>query len=365
MSIVAAKMQTRRPAGSPAATGGQFAETTRTESDLDLATTPAPAPPAAQAAPAASDRRQAAAGRFAPSVLDPTKVTHIESLDLTPVEELDGNVHTPTANWDLYEDWAEEATARGRGRCTMCGQHLNYVNVMHHVDHGTFTLGVDCAESVGIAGDLGRKVSDLRANRTARTENLKRKAQFQQLCVDDPDFAAALEFADPDSDDFDPFIADVTDTVRRTGRISDSQRDAVLQGAARRREWRAERAEQAAMPKIPVPEGKQQVTGKVLSIKEEPNRFAYNSSTIKMLVLDDRGFKIWTTAPAALLGGDGGLRGKRVAFTAGLHRSDDDEFFGFGKRPTKAAFLPGGEVGEPSGTPFTDAGTGSRDMSTK
>lgn len=337
----ASTVQSRRPAGSPASTGGQYAETARAESGIDLETVASEPGPDATRLSRTSDTRHVAAGRFAPSVLDVSKVEHVETYDLSPVEHLDGSLYAPTVDWGAFDDWAEEAVQRGQACCTMCGQYLRYVNVMHHEDHGTFTLGADCADSVGVAADLGGRVSDLRANRQAQTENLKRTAKFDRLCADDAEFAAALEFTDTESDAYDEFIADVADTVRRTGKISDSQRVAVLRAATRRREWRARRIAQQSMPRIPVPEGKQQVAGTVLTVRDDPNPYSYSGVVFKMLVLDDRGFKVCSTAPAALLGSEGGLRGKRVSFNANLARSDDDEYFGFGKRPTKAAFLPG------------------------
>ena len=200
--------QSRRPAGSPASTGGQFAETTRGESDLNL--DPAPSGPAAS-----PTRHGVKAGRFAPSVLDPSKVEQVDTIDLSPFDNGFGVMEVPAVNWDLVaDDWAEETKARGVGVCTMCGQHLSYVHVMHHADYGSFTVGTDCAESVGLAGDLGTRVSQLRANRVEGVENRKRQARFDQFLADDPEFAAAVaKYTDRACDDYDEFIADVTRSV--------------------------------------------------------------------------------------------------------------------------------------------------------
>ncbi|GAA3634667.1 hypothetical protein [Microlunatus ginsengisoli] len=326
MTAAPAAHTDRHPAGSPV--GGRFAPTHHAESRPELA----PAAP--------GGRRDATAGRFAPSVLDPSKVVHQETIDLTPVDDFGGGTRALAANWDLWDDWAEEAVERGRGRCTMCGQHLTFVHVMHHEDFGTFTVGTDCAESIGIAADLGTKVSRLRADRKARAENLKRATQLERFCADDTEFAEAATGADPDDETFDPLIADIVDSVRRRGTPTPAQRDAVVKAAARGRERRARLAAEAELPKIAVPEGRQAVTGEVLATRIEPNRFAYSGDVVKMLVRDDRGFKLWMTAPAALLGHDGGLKGRRVTFTATLEPSADDQHFGYGKRPTRAELLP-------------------------
>lgn len=327
--------RSRRPAGSPASTGGQFAETGRAETDLDLELDPAPS---------AASRREVRAGRFAPSVLDPSKVERVDTIDLTPYDDGFGVMEVPAVDWTLVaDDWAAEAKDRGLGVCTMCGQHLSYVHVMHHADHGSFCVGTDCAESVGLAGDLGTTVSQLRADRVAGIENRKRKARWDRFLAGDPELADVVaRYADPACDAYDEFIADIVASARgRTGEPTERQRDAVVRAGRRNDEYAARRAAEAAMPKIPVPEGRQQVAGEVLSVRVEPNRFSRcGAATTKMLVLDDRGFKVWTTAPGSLCGSDAGLRGRRVAFTADLARSDDDEHFGFGKRPAKASFLP-------------------------
>jgi len=275
-------------------------------------------------------------------VLDPSKVEPVDTIDLSPYDNGFGVMEVPAVNWEAYaDDWAEEARARGLGVCTMCGQHLSYVHVMHHADFGSFTVGTDCAESVGLAGDLGSKVSQLRADRVEGVENRKRKARFDRFCADDPEFGNAVaKYTDRACDDYDEFIADITRSVRRgTGEPTERQRDAVVRAAQRNADYAARKAADDALPKIPVPEGRQQVSGEVLSVKVEDNRYArYGPSTVKMLVRDDRGFKVWSTAPSSLLD-EPGLKGRRVTFTASLIRSGDDEHFGFGKRPTKASFL--------------------------
>lgn len=104
--------------------------------------------------------------------------------------------------------------------------------------------------------------------------------------------------------------------------------------------------------KHPVVEGKAVViSGKIISTREQDNRYGYGS-IIKMLVADDRGFKVWGTRPNTEVEdvdgwiiNDEGKRcrtldtGDRVTFTAGVERSRDDEFFGFFKRPRKVTVL--------------------------
>jgi hypothetical protein len=85
--------------------------------------------------------------------------------------------------------------------------------------------------------------------------------------------------------------------------------------------------------KAPVPAGRVEVTGTVISTREERSQYGTQH---KALVEDDRGFRLWGNLPSAIYRAE---KGDRVTFVAGLTASRDDEFFGFWKRPTKAAFL--------------------------
>ena len=113
--------------------------------------------------------------------------------------------------------------------------------------------------------------------------------------------------------------------------------------------WEAERqAEHAAAESISA--GKQLITGKIISTKLVDG-FGYNQTVLKMVVKDDRGFKVYGTVPQAIideavprphsLGAQVWdyevLKGQRITFSATVQASDDDDKFGFFKRPTKAA----------------------------
>ena len=98
----------------------------------------------------------------------------------------------------------------------------------------------------------------------------------------------------------------------------------------------AERERTQASADVPVTDERIEITGEVVGIKYWAG-YAYNSPDIKkIIVLDDRGFKLFGTAPSAILEAD---RGDRVTFTAAVETSKDDTQFGFFKRPTKAQLL--------------------------
>jgi hypothetical protein len=104
---------------------------------------------------------------------------------------------------------------------------------------------------------------------------------------------------------------------------------------------------------VPVPDdgARHQVTGKILSTRVDEG-FTYNTYVTKCLVLVDTpegNYKVWGTLPVP----DAEV-GDTVTFAARLTRSDDDETFGFYKRPTKASIVyPEGTVFRCQTTQYT------------
>lgn len=89
--------------------------------------------------------------------------------------------------------------------------------------------------------------------------------------------------------------------------------------------------------------GKQVITGEVISAKWKESQYG---QSFKMLVKDERGFKVWGTVPTKIMDsvvGEGNpisgddMKGVKVTFTATVTASYDDAQFGFYSRPTKAA----------------------------
>ena len=79
---------------------------------------------------------------------------------------------------------------------------------------------------------------------------------------------------------------------------------------------------------VPVTDERMQITGKILATKYVENDWG---GSMKSLVQDDRGFKVWGTSQAE--------KGDRVSFMARVEVSEDDPKFGFYKRPTKVQIL--------------------------
>jgi|TARA_R110001583_G_scaffold19829_8_gene77049 hypothetical protein len=81
-----------------------------------------------------------------------------------------------------------------------------------------------------------------------------------------------------------------------------------------------------------VTEGRQVINGTVLAMKSQESDWG---SVLKMLVQDDRGFRVWGSVPSSL----DCSREDQITFTATIQQSDDDAKFGFFKRPTKASVV--------------------------
>lgn len=81
------------------------------------------------------------------------------------------------------------------------------------------------------------------------------------------------------------------------------------------------------------PEGRVVITGTILAFKRQESMYG---DVLKMLVQDDRGFRVWGSVPSSL---DDAERESRITFTATVTASDKDAKFGFFKRPAKAAVI--------------------------
>ena len=113
----------------------------------------------------------------------------------------------------------------------------------------------------------------------------------------------------------------------------DAPRKVKREEEAKRRDEELKRREEELAAAEPVPYGRIDICGEVLSVKSQESAYGW---TLKMLIKDRRGFKLWGSVPSAI---DDVSRGDKIKFTAAVERSKDDEKFGFYKRPTKAAYV--------------------------
>lgn len=135
------------------------------------------------------------------------------------------------------------------------------------------------------------------------------------------------------------FAVSLEDALNKFGGLTENQLNAVNKMIT---QFEREATEKSLA--TPVPTGKDVVTGTILSMKWVDNHFSYNGGTLKMVVQDDRGFKVYGTVPKAITTDENGdyssnIEDSRVTFNATLEPSKDDDKFGFFKRPTKARLI--------------------------
>lgn len=234
---------------------------------------------------------------------------------------------------ELWNAGAAGRIAYGDGsRCDHCGARIRYVGLFRHVPSGdVIAVGQTCAE--------GRMNYDKATfDRLRKQAQLDREAQrdlieWNQFKADRPQ----VEW-DVLAESGNEFIGDVLRKGRRNGNLSDRQVEAIVESNKRDIEFAAKRAEEAAnaLPTMSVPEGNGLIVeGKVLTTKWQESEYG---DTLKMLVevtLDGHTFKVWGSVPRAIDPEHGDV----VRFTANFERSNDDQSFGFFKRPRKAEVL--------------------------
>lgn len=213
------------------------------------------------------------------------------------------------------------------GQCNHCGAHLRYAAILKHLPTGELMfVGETCLanrfERATIEFQAMREVASL--DRAAQRIKTAREAWIE---ANRPVFEHLEAFAPTNS-----FYADLLAKLGRYGELSLNQAAAVERNMARDIEARDRKLAEATIERGPVPTGRIEITGKVLTTKWVEG-FAYNQSTLKMLVELDNGSKVWGTVPSRISDLE---RGDTVSFTATVEASNDDASFGFFKRPTGA-----------------------------
>ena len=248
---------------------------------------------------------------------------------------LENNSMSQDALLELAKNSSFSGNFKLSGTCDHCGARFAYGAVYRHTNGDVIVVGHQCSgERFGLNSRLDFDMKKLHAAIKAAREQAQAKAKAEAFLASYPGLQALL-------DGNHTILADLKARLYQWGSLSDKQ---VALAAKIDREL-AERAARAtaedALPKSPVVEGRIQVSGTILGFKEvECPRFYYNASGTawKMILRDDRGFKLYGTMPSAVGMDD---RGKHITFNATVEKSNRDDFFGFFKRPAKV------EVAEP------------------
>lgn len=252
------------------------------------------------------------------------------------------------------------------GSCAVCGNVLamSHVVFWHRPTNAYIKVGEICAEKLEMSigegysefkSKLAAARKDLKNALALKAGKLKAEATLNEAGLDD---AWAIYMAEPEelprkliyaANEWneepvyglhyeESTIRDIVWKLVKYGSISEKQEEflkKLLEKIAERPALEAKRlAEKAAEKPIPeeLLEGRHTVTGEILAERYDDTPFG---TMHKMLLKEDRGFKLWGTMPSALSAG----KGDRVKFDAAIEVSHDDPKFGFYSRPTKAATL--------------------------
>lgn len=211
-----------------------------------------------------------------------------------------------------------------RGTCDHCGAHFHYGALYKSETGEVAVVGNICASNK----------LNLSAHEYADTQLRTLVKKARNKIAADKAMAALL----PNRlADLSVTTNVITNSIRGNFRKWHSlsiKQWALIKKLAHQEEKKVE--EQAAAKPIPAEllEGRHTISGVLLGLKSEPG-YAWNTYVTKMLVLDDRGFKVWGTLPDAIYNIQ---KGDRLTFDATIEVSKRDECFGFSKRPTKSSF---------------------------
>lgn len=245
---------------------------------------------------------------------------------------------TPAGKELLDEGWRMGGVSGGN--CDHCGAFIIYYALLLHRPTKTIIrVGETCLDN-----RFARSTAEFQAMRKrAQLDREKQRivARKAEWIAESPDHAKLIDWlaaqVEGGHHGYGGFYFSLLSKFNRYGDLSEKQVAAGLKAKARDENHAAEKAErEAAEPKpVPIPDeikGERVVlTGIVLGTKVVDSDFG---STLKMLMRDDRGFKVWGTVPREL----DDVKGTRVTFTAKVEASDDDPCFGFYSRPTKADY---------------------------
>jgi hypothetical protein len=298
---------------------------------------------------------------------DPEDYTCQGVFDLHP-EEGDNRYRVQVTTALRAQGHSFRGAPHGTRQCSHCGAYIRYAALMLHTPTGTLMyVGETCLDN-RFDGMTKDEFARLRAAASLNRERRAQRERFAELCERHPVLAyatyawnigdAGATFTSDGAAGEGSFswvtrtgdkietMHDIATRARQYGSVSDKQVALLerlmgwLDEAEQRRVAReAQRSAKVAGGVTLPTEGRQVVTGEIVSISVQDNDYGVR---LVMTVRDDRGFAVWGTLPRSLDPGHGSLdnlRGKRVTFIAAIEASDRDPLFGFFKRPTKASYL--------------------------
>lgn len=293
--------------------------------------------------------------RIRPKNFDPAEVEVVGFMDTRPPQLNAGALFGLPA--DMYELVVAEFKAErdawlarnvelfGRdypgSSCEHCGASIRWAGIVRYLPTGQhFIVGETCADERMELTNRGQHDSRIaRMNADATKQRLARLEARATFYREHPAEAAYLY---DESRPYNGFMSDLARKLEQYGELSEKQLACVTREVEResKREERIAADAIALADAPPLAEGRYQYEGTVVYTAVRDGGYG---PVLKMIVKLDDGNKIWSTVPDSLYTGDV-LVGQRVRLTATVERSQDDEHFGFAKRPAKAVVVTSEEA---------------------
>lgn len=260
-----------------------------------------------------------------------------------------------THNWERHgfkAPYSYVGYFRQRTSCNVCGTYIVENFQCRDANGKLFVVGSDCIYKMGDVKLINeikqvkkaiakqkrdeKRIEQLRIQRELKAKREEerlakleegRKQNIANFHEQFSEFSDAFNFAYA-SEDAPQFIHSIAQSIANYGNPSEKQLKYLADAY--------QRYIVTNIPKSDCPQGEVVITGTVISTKWQESPYYGRSGTLKMLVQDDRGFKVYGTAPSSL---DAKLQGERVTFTATVTPSQNDPNFGFYSRPKKSAFI--------------------------
>ena len=271
-----------------------------------------------------------------PSAIQPLEYTFVEGLEFPRANDMFPVRIGMESYMQLLADGTLAQIHEGPDRCDVCGAaYMSGAIYWHRPSGEAITIGWRCAEKM-MFGDLYRKIEGKR-RRDRALARAARWADYRKIIgTAGPAVMKALRVDHYITQDIRAKILS-----RPEWGLTPKQQDLLLKLEQQVEERKAQRY----VP-IPAVEGRMQIVGTVVSVKQYDGHFGPSLKMVVRIDTEDGAWMCWGTFPASLedeadlaWGGYQGAPGATVSFEASLKGGGDDEHFGFFKRPSKAKFI--------------------------
>jgi hypothetical protein len=218
-------------------------------------------------------------------------------------------------------------------KCRHCGNtNVRYIVACKHLPTGkNVVFGDICVDRLSFANRSEFKAAQVRARAAQANARWRVYAAREKFLAENPDFRAVLASFDPEAPVHakNNFARDIVAKLNQYGSLSSAQINAFINSLERDRTYAAGKAQEALEVKGPVPTGRVEFVGEVVSKQLRDSMYG---ETWKLLVKLENNSKVWMTCPSSAVSSL--ERGMKAVFKATVEASKDDPSFGFGKRPT-------------------------------